>query len=439
MKGHAGWLRSRRQRSPRLRSHVIRRLSWGIADQTVSSLTNFAVSIYVVPRWERAVRCVQPGLCDLRVRPQRVTRPGHRPADGQVQRHRPADVAARRRQLHRDRPGGGPGRRRLRARGGHGAERHGPGAFLALGLTLPGLLLQDSWRYAFFALGRGSQAFLNDTDLGGDAVPALVCGRVRSPRRLLVRSRLGRGRDRGRRRGPFQARVMPNLSGAWEWVSTHRDSGPATWWRDLQQCRGPAAHLRRRPHPGPGRGRLCSGRRYADGPVHVLFLGCRWCHAGGRQGPAALARHLPLFCLLVSVALTAGRLGRRAAGGGAQGLGDWLLGPIWRPTYPLVVPQTLFVMGQAVGIRRRGRPACPRGSPAEPEPGAAVGRPVRPLRGGRRGGRGSRGNGVGRRGGADRLRGVRVVAAAHGHTRLSADFLIIWEADVSSAARRRSR
>ncbi len=36
-------------------------------------------------------------------------------------------------------------------------------AFLALGLTLPGLLLQDSWRYSFFALGRGSQAFLNDT------------------------------------------------------------------------------------------------------------------------------------------------------------------------------------------------------------------------------------------------------------------------------------
>ena len=29
-------------------------------------------------------------------------------------------------------------------------------AFFALGLTLPGLLLQDSWRYSFFALGRGN-------------------------------------------------------------------------------------------------------------------------------------------------------------------------------------------------------------------------------------------------------------------------------------------
>src|SRR5271169_3696571 len=32
----------------RLRSNVVRRLGWGVADQVVSSLTNFAVSIYVV-------------------------------------------------------------------------------------------------------------------------------------------------------------------------------------------------------------------------------------------------------------------------------------------------------------------------------------------------------------------------------------------------------
>ena len=35
-------------------------------------------------------------------------------------------------------------------------------AFIALGISLPGLLLQDCWRYAFFAAGRGRSAFLND-------------------------------------------------------------------------------------------------------------------------------------------------------------------------------------------------------------------------------------------------------------------------------------
>jgi len=34
--------------------------------------------------------------------------------------------------------------------------------FVALGLTLPGLLLQDCWRYAFFARGKGISAFAND-------------------------------------------------------------------------------------------------------------------------------------------------------------------------------------------------------------------------------------------------------------------------------------
>jgi hypothetical protein len=32
----------------RLRSHAVRRMGWGLADQLMSSLSNFAVSIYVV-------------------------------------------------------------------------------------------------------------------------------------------------------------------------------------------------------------------------------------------------------------------------------------------------------------------------------------------------------------------------------------------------------
>jgi hypothetical protein len=47
-------------------------------------------------------------------------------------------------------------------------------AFLALGLTLPGLILQDSWRYAFFAVGRGRHAFINDTIWAVLQIPALV-------------------------------------------------------------------------------------------------------------------------------------------------------------------------------------------------------------------------------------------------------------------------
>ena len=44
-----------------LRSHAFRRMGWGVADQAVSSLTNFAVSIYVV----RTLGAVQFGAFSL--------------------------------------------------------------------------------------------------------------------------------------------------------------------------------------------------------------------------------------------------------------------------------------------------------------------------------------------------------------------------------------
>ena len=35
-------------------------------------------------------------------------------------------------------------------------------AFALLGIALPGLLVQDAWRFSFFAVGRGDRAFWND-------------------------------------------------------------------------------------------------------------------------------------------------------------------------------------------------------------------------------------------------------------------------------------
>jgi O-antigen/teichoic acid export membrane protein len=62
-------------------------------------------------------------------------------------------------------------------------------------------------------------------------------------------------------------------------------------------------------------------------------------------------RHLPLFCILVSGGLTVAALawGVVLLVAVPRGLGNGLLGPIWRQTYPLVLPQMLYVMGQAVG------------------------------------------------------------------------------------------
>ena len=120
MQGRPGWgCGGLESGIPPTAGQAVRRLGWGVADQAVSSLTNFAVSIYVV----RTLGATQFGAFSLAYvtyafAAQRVPRPRHRPADGQVQRHGPPDLAACRRELHRDRRGCGPGRRGLRARSG---------------------------------------------------------------------------------------------------------------------------------------------------------------------------------------------------------------------------------------------------------------------------------------------------------------------------------
>ena len=63
-------------------------------------------------------------------------------------------------------------------------------------------------------------------------------------------------------------------------------------------------------------------------------------------------RRLPLFCLMVSgvLALAGVISGDHTAGSGATRFGHGFSGPIWRSTYPLVVPWMLFVIGQGIGF-----------------------------------------------------------------------------------------
>ena len=73
----------------------------------------------------RAVRCLQSRLRDVLVRPQRITRSYFRPADGQVQRHGPPHVAARRRELHGHFRSCGAGCRCRCGCGSRAARQHG--------------------------------------------------------------------------------------------------------------------------------------------------------------------------------------------------------------------------------------------------------------------------------------------------------------------------
>ncbi len=339
----------------RLPGQAVRRLGWGVADQAVSSLTNFAVSIYVV----RTLGAVQFGAFSLAYVTYAFALTASRglATDPLLVRFSATDRAIWRRAVANCTGtamavGLTTGACALVAAPVlNGTARS---AFLALGLTLPGLLLQDSWRYSFFAAGRGFQAFLNDMVWALMLVPALVLVRATGHEDVFwFVLAWGVPAAVAAVVGPFQAKVIPKLTGAWTWLSRHRDLGPryfaegATW--------GAVSQLRTY---GIGLILGLAALGYVQaantlmGPLTILFLGMSL--VAIPEAARILNRsplRLPLFCLLLSAGLAVAALawGIVLLVALPRGLGAAVLGPIWRHTYPLVLLQALFVIGQVAG------------------------------------------------------------------------------------------
>jgi len=344
-------VKQRRTLSLRPVRQIGRRLSWGVADQAVSSLTNFAVNIYIA----RNLGAVQYGAFGLAYVTYGFALQASRglATDPLLVRFSATDVPTWRRAVAKCTgtatvAGLVAGVCMLLAAAVlSGSTRM---AFLALGLTLPGLLLQDSWRFAFFALGRGSLAFLNDMAWAVALFPALILLQVTGHANVFwFVFAWGASAAVGAAVGPLQARVMPRLSSVREWLSRQRDLGP----RYLVEGTATSAASQLRNYGiGLLLGLAAVGYVQAAntlmGPYQVVLYG---------MGLVALPeaarilrnspRHMKLFCLLLSVGLSLAALawGIALLVALPRGLGNWLLGPIWRPTYPLVLPTTLFMMG----------------------------------------------------------------------------------------------
>jgi hypothetical protein len=98
-------------------------------------------------------------------------------------------------------------------------------AFAALGLTLPGLLLQDAWRIAFFVAGKGRRAFTNDLVWALGLVPAMLVA-SRWPGTFSFMLAWGLAALAAALFGCFQTRMVPRPAGIPAWVREHRDLGP---------------------------------------------------------------------------------------------------------------------------------------------------------------------------------------------------------------------
>jgi O-antigen/teichoic acid export membrane protein len=223
-------------------------------------------------------------------------------------------------------------------------------AFLALGLTLPGLMLQDSWRHSFFALGRAHYAFINDTIWMAIQIPLIVTLKISGHANVFwFVLAWGLSACIAAAVGPLQARVLPSLVSAQAWLSKHRDLGPRYL---AENTGGNIASTVQSYSASYILGIAAVGYIQASstlmGPFKLLYYGMSLITIPEaarilRRSP----RHLPVFSAVLSVGLTLLALawGVVLLVAMPRGLGHLMLGSIWRPTYPLVLPTTLSIMG----------------------------------------------------------------------------------------------
>lgn len=331
-------------------SLTVRRAGWGIADQAFSSLTNFALGVLVA----RTVDLASFGAFSLAFAAYllvvSVTR-GY-PMDPLAIRYAAATPVAFR---HAASAATGTvvvvGCVCGIALVGIGLATSGSfsESLLALGITFPGLLLQDAWRSTFFASGRGQHSFLNDViwaavefpllgvivATGGRSVfwPVLVWGGSATFAALV---------------GIVQASVVPRPWLALTWWREHTDLGLRFIAEALVRVVSSQIQLY-----GVGfvAGLTAVGALRAGqllfGPVQVLSFGISMMAVP--EGARALAISLDQL-RRVAFAISGG-LVLAALGWGVvvlflpSELGNLLLRGAWKPAHSLSLPIMLATLG----------------------------------------------------------------------------------------------
>lgn len=328
------------------------RLSWGLADQAASSMSNFAVGIYVARSlgvtafgvfslaWVTygVVLNVSRGLATdpLTVRFSGVPDAAWR---GAVARSSGAALGV----------GTVLGAACLVAGVGVGG-RVGP-AFACLGVVLPGLLLQDAWRFAFFAAGAGRKAFVNDLVWGIALVPAMVVAAYVGSVAAFVLA-WGGSAAVAAVCGCFQSGIRPRPTGAREWLRAHRDLG----YRYLVENVSNSGASQLRAYGlgaivGVGAVGVIRGAELLLGPFLAVLMGLSLVTVAEAARVLRRAPHrLGPFCLL----LGGGQAVAALLWGGAlllvpDRLGAFVLGGVWSSAAELIVPVTLGVAGAGLG------------------------------------------------------------------------------------------
>lgn len=227
----------------------------------------------------------------------------------------------------------------------HGQLRH---AVLLVGLALPGLLLQDGWRFVFFARGQPKHAAFNDLVWAVVQFPLLgafiAFGGLTLDRALAA---WGIAAVVAGIVGSRQTGVIPRLSLALGWLRGTRDLGPR-YVVEFFAVSGTSQVAGYALGAIAGLAALGSlrGAQVLFGPINVLFLGAtaivipELVRLRTRRPEALFKACIQTACALASVPLVLGVLLLMLP----PRVGREVLGPTWISARPLVVPVAFILM-----------------------------------------------------------------------------------------------
>jgi O-antigen/teichoic acid export membrane protein len=336
-----------------LPGRVSRRLGWGIGDQALSSLTNFALGILAA----RSVSLREFGAFSLAFATYAVALGASRALATE-----PLLVRYSATEQNRWRHGAARASGTALSVGsavGLGCVVLGFAlggsmrpALIAIGAMMPGLLLQDSWRSAFFAQGRGAQAFMNDLVWALVLFPTVGVLLARGTPSLAALILVWGGSGCvAAVFGIRQARVLPRPLETYGWLREQADLAPRFLGESVVIvgatqlwvfCIGALAGL-------ATVGQIRAGQ-IVLGPLNVLFMGVGVIAIP--EGVRLLA-HSPSRLRRGAGWLSVGLAAHALAWGSVifllpSRVGFELLGSAWIPAHSLVVPLALVFVGAGI-------------------------------------------------------------------------------------------
>jgi O-antigen/teichoic acid export membrane protein len=343
---------------------IARRLSWGLADQAVSSMTNFVVGVFVA----RELGVAAFGIFSLAWVTYGVVLNVSRglATDPLVVRFSGAPIEEWRAATARASGTAvavGLGFGVVSALAGLAMGGTLGAAFVALAVVAPAMLLQDSWRFAFFAMGQGHKALVNDVVWAAVMIPLLVFAGTYGSVWAFVLA-WGGSSLVAAACGWLQSGIVPHFAGVREWLRQHRELGSRYLVENVSNSG--ASQLRMY-----GLGAIAGladvgairGAELLLGPFLALLMGLSLVSVPEaarvlRTAPERLGR----FCLALGgvQAVAAATWGAILLFLVPEAVGRLVLDDVWEPASHLILPVSLsvtgagVVAGAAAGLRALG-------------------------------------------------------------------------------------